>query len=303
MHIAIIGAGALGTYFGARWLDAGADVTFIVRENRWKQIQKNGLAVHSVLGDTNVDHATYLKDPSKAKDVDVIVLAVKGYHLDGVIPTIKQMISDKTFILPILNGFEHYATLQETFGEERVLGGLANIIATLNEKGHVEHTSNIHELRFGILHNKQAGICEQLAKLSEKSNMHAIYSDTILKDIWYKYMFITAFSGITTATDCAIGQIRRTPETMEIVTMLLHEMKQIANRNEELLNELDVKKAIKTLKTLHEDATSSMHQDYRKGLTIELDHLQGYSLQLAKDNHINTPYLETIYSLIKAKVE
>ncbi|MFC4404917.1 ketopantoate reductase family protein [Gracilibacillus xinjiangensis] len=301
MNIAIIGAGALGAYFGAKWLDGGANVTFVVRKKRKQQIEENGLHIRSICGDTIINAPQTVTDPSALQDIDIIIIAVKGYHLENVIPMIEKMCSENTYILPILNGLAHYAPLIHHFGEHKVLGGLANIIATLNEKGHVEHTSKLHEIRFGALTHSQTEICERLMRISENCNMDAKYSDRIRTDLWYKYMFITSFSGITTAADLPIGKIRQHPQTMEIVKGILTEMKTIAQLEDGVLEDKHIDKAIKTMISLHEDATSSMHQDMRKGLAIELEHLQGFALELAKTNNVEVPNLKTIYAIIKAK--
>ncbi|WP_194287365.1 ketopantoate reductase family protein [Gracilibacillus oryzae] len=301
MNIAIIGAGALGTYFGARWIEAGANVTFIVREKRKKQIEENGLYVKSICGDTSINAPQIVTDPSELNNIDIVIVAVKGYHLENVLPVIKASLSENSYILPVLNGLAHYAPLVRQFGKEKVLGGLANIIATLNDQGHVEHTSKLHEIRFGPLEEGQKEICKRLAAISEKSNMVAVHSEKIKTDLWYKYMFITAFSGITTAADLPIGRIRAHKATMDIAEGILKEMQRIAETESGGLENKHIKRAMETMRNLHPEATSSMHQDMRKGLTIELEHLHGYAMELAKSSHVEAPYLQTLYGLIKAK--
>ncbi|WP_058306752.1 ketopantoate reductase family protein [Gracilibacillus massiliensis] len=301
MNIAIIGAGALGSYFGARWIKAGANVQFIVREKRANQLREHGLKIESVLGNDVIDNPDIVTDPSKARVADIIVIAVKGYHVDGILDTITKMMNKHTFILPIMNGVRHYSDLVDHFGKENVLGGLANIIATLDSNGHVVHTSKIHELRFGALQDNQQQICDKLAVLSEDANMASTYSQDILTDIWYKYMFITAFSGITTVSDLEIGPILKQDETKTIIDHLLKEMQMIAKHEGVVLWDQHLEKAWKILTNLPADATSSMHQDYRKGLNLEVDHLQGAAITLAKKYQLDVPYLETIYGIIKVK--
>ncbi|SHM95437.1 ketopantoate reductase family protein [Gracilibacillus kekensis] len=301
MNIAIIGAGALGSYFGARWIKAGANVQFIVREKRAAQLKKYGLKINSVHGNDLIESPDLVTDPASANAADIIVIAVKGYHLNGIIDTVSQMIDENTYILPILNGFQHYSILFDHFGKDKVLGGLANIIATLDEFGHVVHTSKIHEIRFGALLENQQEVCEKLAVLSEDAKMASSYSHEILMDIWYKYMFITAFSGITTVSNLEIGSLLKQEATKSIIDHLLKEMQIIAKHEGVVLGDQHLDKAWQTLNNLPADATSSMHQDYRKGLNIEVDHLQGAAINLAKKHQLDVPYLETIYGIIKVK--
>ncbi|WP_163579047.1 ketopantoate reductase family protein [Gracilibacillus saliphilus] len=302
MDISIVGAGALGSYFGTRWSKAGANVQFVVREKRAAQLQENGLKINSINGDDQVKNPVTVTDPKQAAPADIIVVSVKGYHLESVIDTLEKLVDAHTYILPILNGVKHYDVLTNHFGKEKVLGGLANIIATLDDKGHVKHTSKIDEIRFGPLDERQVKICEQLAEISADANMTSKYSDKILTDIWYKYMFITAFSGITTVSNMEIGELLVHEETKDIIQQLLHEMRQIADREKVDLTVQHLEKAWKTLYSLPANATSSMHQDYRKGLHVELEHLQGAAIELARKHQLDIPHLKTIYGILKAKI-
>ncbi|MFD2655427.1 ketopantoate reductase family protein [Gracilibacillus thailandensis] len=302
MNISIVGAGALGSYFGVRWSKAGANVQFIVREKRAAQLQDNGLKINSMNGDDQIENPVIVTDPTQAAPADIIVVSVKGYHLESVIDTLEKLVDAHTYILPILNGVKHYDVLTNHFGKKKVLGGLANIIATLDDNGHVKHTSKIDEIRFGPLDEGQIEICEQLAEISAAANMTSVYSDKILTDIWYKYMFITAFSGITTVSNMEIGELLVHEETKDIIQQLLHEMRQIAFCEKVDLTVQHLEKAWKTLYSLPASATSSMHQDYRKGLHVELEHLQGAAIELASKHQLDIPHLKTIYGILKAKI-
>ncbi|WP_208587986.1 ketopantoate reductase family protein [Gracilibacillus suaedae] len=302
MNISIVGAGALGSYFGTRWSKAGANVQFVVRNKRAAQLKENGLKINSINGDDQIERPVIITDPTQAAPTDIIVVSVKGYHLESVIDTLKKLVSPHTYILPILNGVKHYDMLTVHFGKEKVLGGLANIIATLDDKGHVTHTSKIDEIRFGPLDEGQFKICEQLAEISATANMTSKYSNKILTDIWYKYMFITAFSGITTVSNMEIGDLLTHQETKDIIHQLFHEMRQIAACEKVDLTDQHLEKAWKTLYSLPTNATSSMHQDYRKGLRVELEHLQGTAIELANKHQLDIPHLKTIYGVLKAQI-
>lgn len=301
MKIVIVGAGAVGGYFGARLHEAGANVTFFVRENRAKQLKHNGLHINSVKGNSIWEQPSYITDTNDIKDVDLVILATKGYHLENSINSWKALISDRTFLLPLLNGVKHYSILFEQFGKEKVIGGLANIVSTLDDVGHVIHTSKVDKITFGTLHPQQEPICETLAKWTSQANIQATYSDKISEAIWEKYMFITAFSGVTTASDVTTGPIREVGVTKDTFMQLLQEMKAIANAEGVALTDKHIETAWKTMEVLPEQSTSSMHQDFRKGLPIEVDYLQGFALQLAQQHQLDVPVLQTIYAMIKAK--
>ncbi|MCP3029082.1 ketopantoate reductase family protein [Halobacillus sp. A5] len=299
MKITVLGAGALGAYYGARWQEAGHEVTYLVREGRAEQLRTNGLTLHSKMGDYEVNNLQIVENPGEIKEADLVFLSVKGYHLPGTLPWLKQLNQKGAKVLPVLNGMEHLPILQQELGEEAVIGGLAYIIATLNEKGHVEHTSSFHDLVFGPLHPSQQQICEELGIACNQANMDGRQSPHILEDIWKKYMFITSFSGITTAVNLPIGDIRNHPETFLIAKEMLNEMKTLATSHNVKLTEEDVENAFHNLNKLDESMTSSMHQDRRKGLTLEVEHLHGGALRLADEHNLSLPYIQTIHAMIK----
>ncbi|UOR13435.1 ketopantoate reductase family protein [Halobacillus amylolyticus] len=299
MKIVIFGAGALGAYFGARWEEAGHDVVNLVRSGRAEQLREHGLTLHSEMGDYTVNELTIAESPEEIEDPDLVFLAVKGYHLHGTLDWLKQLVQKGTKVYPVLNGVEHISILQKELGEEAVIGGLSYIIATLDEKGHVVHSSPFHDLVFGPLHPSQQQICEEMALACNQANLNGTLSPNILEDIWKKYMFISAFSGITTATNLPIGEVRSFPQTFLVTRRILEEMKELANTHQVQLTNEHVEAAFKQLKGLDNEMTSSMHQDRRKGLPLEVEHLHGGALRLGKEHNLHMPYTETIRAMIK----
>ncbi|MFD2044306.1 ketopantoate reductase family protein [Ornithinibacillus salinisoli] len=299
MKIVVIGAGALGAYFGARFEEAGADVTFLVRENRAKQIQDNGVTINSATGNYTFNDPKIVTDVAEIDSVDLVFLSVKGYHLEGTLESLKELKKKGAHVLPVLNGIEHISILQAELGKDFVIGGLSFIMATLNDHGHVEHNSNFHQLVFGALEPTQTIICNQLEELTSNANIDVVNSKDILHELWKKYMFINAFSGITTATNLAIGPVRSNPATFRIAEMILQEMKYISNAYHVHVTDKDIEVAKSQLMNIPEEGTSSMHQDRRKGLVLELEHLHGGAVRLAKAKGIDVPYLEAVYGMIK----
>ncbi|RFA35047.1 2-dehydropantoate 2-reductase [Virgibacillus dokdonensis] len=299
MHIVVLGAGALGAYFGLRFQEAGAKVTFLVREKRANQLERYGLAIQSPHGNICTKEINWETDPSAIPSADVILVSVKGYHLSGALDQLRPLVNKGATILPVLNGIEHISILQREFGKDHVLGGLAFIIATLNDKGHVVHTGKFHDLIFGPLCAKQEKVIANLEALREKAVMGGKQTKHILYELWKKYMFINAFSGITTATNLPIGAVRKHEETFQIAIKLLAEMKHVAMTYGVEITDQDVTEAIKKMEQFDADATSSMHQDLRKGLPLELDHLHGGAIRLAKAKQLDLACMSVIYGMIK----
>jgi 2-dehydropantoate 2-reductase len=299
LNIVIIGAGALGSYFGGRLQQAGQDVQYLVRKNRAKQLKENGISITSPHGNYQFDDLHITEDVSDIEKVDLVILAVKGQHLQGTLTDLKFLVEKGAKILPLLNGLEHISILQEELGDEAVLGGSAFIIATLDEKGHVIHSNENHDLIYGPLHPSQKKICDEFEQAAGSAIMKVSRTENILIRMWIKYMFITAFSGVTTASNLPIGTIRRFPETNGLLEKVLVEMKELANAYDVGITGENIAQALENMAVLPDESTSSMHQDRRKGLTLEVEHLQGGALRLADKAGLKLPVIGTLYALIK----
>ncbi|MEP9408260.1 2-dehydropantoate 2-reductase [Peribacillus frigoritolerans] len=299
LNIVIIGAGALGSYFGGRLQQAGQDVQYLVRKNRAKKLKENGISITSPHGNYQFNDLHITENVSDIEKVDLVILAVKGQHLQGTLTDLKFLVEKGAKVLPLLNGLEHISILQEALGDEAVLGGSAFIIATLDEKGHVIHSNENHDLIYGPLHPSQKKICDEFEQAAGSAIMKAGRTENILIRMWIKYMFITAFSGVTTASNLPIGKIRRFPETNGLLEKVLVEMKELANAYDVGITVENIAQALENMAGLPDESTSSMHQDRRKGLTLEVEHLQGGALRLADKAGLKLPVIGTLYALIK----
>ena len=149
MRVLVVGAGALGGYFGGRLVEAGKDVTFLVRPQRAEQIARHGLRIDSLHGDADLRPRTVLASDLR-EPYDLVLLAAKAYALDAAIQDFAPAVEPETAILPVLNGMRHLDALIARFGKDRILGGLASIPATLGPEGQVVHRMGPdHHLTFG----------------------------------------------------------------------------------------------------------------------------------------------------------
>ncbi|MGE6377659.1 ketopantoate reductase family protein [Peribacillus muralis] len=299
LNIVVMGAGALGCYFGGRLQQSGQHVQYLVRKNRAKQMMENGIAITSPHGNYQFNELHISENVHDIEKADLVILAVKGQHLQGALADLKVLVEKGAKVLPLLNGLEHISILQNELGEEAVLGGSAFIIATLDEEGHIIHSNDHHDLIFGALHPCQASVCDEFEKAAKSAILAVSRTENILVRMWIKYMFITAFSGVTTASNLPIGTIRRFPETNGLLEKALSEMMELANAYDIGITKQNVAQAMENMAGLPEESTSSMHQDRRKGLTIEVEHLQGGALRLADKVGLELPVIGTLYALIK----
>ena len=258
--------------------EAGFDITFLVRKKRAEQLREHGLVIQSPAGNVQLT-PKLAEDVEQIGDCDLVLLAVKNYHLQPLLESIRPLVERGAKVLPLLNGVEHFDILAQAFGKQAVLGGLCQIIVTLNGDGHIIHTSKVHDVFFGALETEQAEFCQRFAKQVKEAVMPVTLSKDILVDLWNKYAFITAFSGVTTASRLSITEILKVGATKNIYRLLLTEMQTLAATKGIMLATDFVEKTIERMGTLPDGSTSSMHQDFRKGLPLEVESLQGAAVR------------------------
>jgi 2-dehydropantoate 2-reductase len=298
MKILVVGAGAIGGYFGGRLLEKGEDVTFLVRKRRKQQLLENELVIESANGNVVLQPKTIVVS-DQSENFDVILLSTKSYHLQDAIEDIRPFVGEKTMILPLLNGIIHMDKLIEEFGDDRILGGLCFIESTLDKNGKVVQASPINDLVFGERNGQITERIINLEKAFSGTKARFRLSQKINEDMWYKYFFITAFSGITSLMRAPIGKIRETDSGQETIHRLLKEIYCVMSKIEAPIHENIVAIQLKRINELGFAMKSSMQRDMEKQLPIEADHLQGYLLGIAKREQIDAPILEAIYANLK----
>src|ERR1700756_2467083 len=137
MRILVVGAGAIGGYFGARLAAAGRNVTFLVRPKRAEQLARGGLFVRSPNGDVKVAPPPVGTEATLRDPYDLVFLSCKSFDLEGAMSSFARAVGPDTAILPMLNGMGHIDTLQKRFGAGSVLGGQCQISTTLDAEGRV----------------------------------------------------------------------------------------------------------------------------------------------------------------------
>lgn len=302
MKILVMGAGAVGGYFGGRLLEKGEDVTFLVRKGRDEQLKENGLRLVSTKGDFQTLPKT-VRGGDPSKPFDLIIVSTKAYHLDQAIEDLRGFVGPETKILPVLNGMAHMNRLEEAFGSVNVIGGLALIESTLDEKGHIVHTSPMNEIVYGARMQEQVPFVERLDQVFSETKADFTRSDKIDQEMWHKFLFITVMSGITSLMRAPLGPIRDVSESRDLTIQLLNEcasaMRQAGAPILENIEEL----LLKRIDNLAYGMKSSMQRDIEKGSAIEADHLQGDLLRLAREGNVEANVLNTIYASLKVYEE
>jgi 2-dehydropantoate 2-reductase len=299
MRILVVGAGAIGGYFGGRLLEKGEDVTFLVREKRKQQLEKYGLLAESVHGDMTFPEPKTIQAGEKADAFDVILLSTKAYHLEGAIEDIRPFTGDSTLILPLLNGIAHIDELTAAFGEANVLGGLCFIETTLGEIGKVIQTSPVHDFVFGERSGEKT---ERILKLQEafsgtKANFRL--SENIEQEMWHKYLFISTLSGVTSLFRSPIGPIRDQAFGLNTVKIVLKEASAIMRGLDAPLADGIEDAQVQKINEMGYEMKSSLQRDMEKQQAIEADHFFGYLLKKAELLDLDAPVIGAIYANLK----
>lgn len=282
MRILVLGAGALGGYFGARLLEAGAELAFLVRPRRQAQLRAGGLSVRCPALGAWCRPVTALLADEVRPGWDVVLLSCKAYDLDAAIEAIRPVVGPETAILPVLNGLSHIDTLRAAFGEAAVLGGLAKIRATLAQDGEVRNLSEWRYLTFGELDGRMTPRVEALAALARKGGLLAEAVPDIRAAMWAKLVHLGTVAAGTVLLRGSTGQIARAPGGVDFMHRLLERNIAIAAAHDVAMPPGFEAEYRAMLADPAGTYTASMLRDLEQGGRIEADHILGYLLEAAE---------------------
>jgi len=278
MKILVVGAGAIGGYFGARLLSAGRDVTFLVRAHRAEQLRRTGLVLNCPDGNLLLETPPTVGAAQLDGSYDLILLSCKAYDLQGCIADFAAGMHPGTLVLPLLNGMRHMDVLDGKFGSERVLGGLARISATLDAQGRIHQMGEFRALVFGERGLVRAERAAKVGTALHAPGFTAISSASIMRDMWEKWVFIAAAAALTSFMRATIGDIVAAGAT-GIAVGLLQECAAIAVENgfEPGQAAMDIGRSLLT--TPGSPFTASMFRDIENKSRIEAQHIVGDLLE------------------------
>jgi 2-dehydropantoate 2-reductase len=294
MRILVLGAGAVGGYFGGRLAEAGRDVTFLVRGPRAALLAERGLAVESPLGDFHVPVQATTAE-RLAGPYDLVLLTAKHYDLDAAIAAIGPAMGRDSVVLPLLNGLVHLDRLDAAFGPERVFGGVAYVGASLTEQGGIRHHNRLSGIAFG---ERAGGISARVraaAAQFEHTPIDAPGSDNILLDMWEKFVMISAMAGMNCLMRGNIGEIAATTDGAALMAEFLDECQAVAGAAK-FGPRPAYRTRIEAMLTERGGVNSaSMRTDLEAGRRTEADAILGDMLGRARRFDLNTPLLRAAH--------
>ena len=299
MRIAIMGSGGVGGYFGARLAQAGNDVAFIARGRHLAAMRANGLAIRSVLGDMTIPRPAVTDDPAGLAPADIVLFAVKLWDTEGAAKAVLPLLATGGVVVPFQNGVESIERIGAIVGADRVMGGVAYIAATIGEPGVIMHTGTMARLRFGPVEPSQRKTAEALLASCQGAGIDAELSNDILRALWEKFAFLSAFSGLTSVARQPLGVLRDDPDLRATLEAAIRETWSVGRAKGVALTDDFVTQQMKFTDGLPAQMKSSMLNDLEAGNRIEAPWLAGAVARMGSAMGIATPVNATLFAALK----
>ena len=300
MRILIVGAGAIGGYFGGRMLQAGRDITFLVRPRRASELAAAGLVIKSPNGDVTLKNPPVVRADTIRDKFDAVLLSCKAYDLDDAVKSFAPAVGEGTAIIPLLNGMRHLDVLDQKIGASHVLGGLCLTAVTLNDKREVVQLGPVQSLGFGERDGKMSDRVRAIADVVINCNFGGAASETVVQDMWEKWVFLASNAASTSLMRAPIGMILAAPGGKDFLLGILDECRAVATAEGYPPRAPALERATGMLSTEGSPLTASMFRDIKAGQPVEADHVIGDLIARVFAAKIPVPRLRTAYTHLKA---
>jgi 2-dehydropantoate 2-reductase len=294
MRIAVVGTGVVGGYLGGKLAHAGVDVVFIARGVTLRALRDHGLRVDSVEGNFVVAHPQATDDPADLGPVDVVLLPVKGWQALEAIDTIRPLMGDDTFVVPLCDGIEVLDQLSDAFGKTRVVGGIAVMLGTSTAPGQIRNYLAT-SLTFGELDGSRSERVVQLQQTCARAGVTAEISDDIVSDRWRKLMRVGPWSAIGAVTRAPLGLVLTMPETRQLLEDTIREVLTLAQRRGANLSNDTVSQTLSWLGEAPDWAVGNM-RDVIEGKPSELETEVGAIVRAGHESGVDIPRHEFLYA-------
>jgi 2-dehydropantoate 2-reductase len=295
MRIAIMAAGAVGGYFGARLAAGGHDVFFIARGAHLAALRKDGLLVESMHGDIHLPKPNATDDPKSVGPVDVVLFAVKLWDTEKAAEAMRPLLGPETKVITLQNGVDSYERIAPIIGAEHAIPGVTYVVTVIDRPGVIKQTGPFHSIICGTSDASLEAFVDQA-----KAHINITLSDNIERDRWKKFIFLSATSGATAVTRASMGPILADPEMRGLFRSIMEETLTVGLAKGVALDPGYVEERLAfSDKTLLPGMKASMANDLDRGNRLELDWLAGMVSRLGRELKVPTPVNDTIYAALK----
>jgi 2-dehydropantoate 2-reductase len=297
MRILVMGAGAVGSYFGARLRASGEDVVLCARGDHLRALREHGLDIKSIRGDLRID-VTATDKPGEFAPYDLILFCVKAYDTEAAAGEISGCLAPRGVILTLQNGIENEAKLAAIFGREAVMGGNARVGVEVVAPGRIIHLTSGH-IDFGELDGRSTERTARIAEVFQRAGILGQVSNDIMSARWDKLIWNGAFNTVTTLTRRRVGEVLDDPESMKLLRTMMEEIVTVARAEGAKIADDRVDAYFAhSQKNLRELKTSTQ-QDLEHGKRLEYEALSGAVVRAARRQGISVPTVETVYVLMR----
>jgi 2-dehydropantoate 2-reductase len=299
MRIAVVGAGGVGGGFGAALTKAGADVTFIARGAHLAAMKSAGLKVQSPRGDTHLVPTQATDDPASIGPVDVVLFCVKLWDVESAGEAIKPIVGADTAVIPLQNGIDAAERLLPVLGKRAVMGGVAQISASIIAPGVIQQVGTFMRIIFGELDGTRSPRAEAFLALSQKAGFDVTLSEQINTELWMKFVLLSTNAAITAATRRPIGELRDDPDIRPIILSALREVYEVGKAKGVALPADAVEKILDFIGHAPPAMKASMALDLDRGNRLELPWLSGKVVELGRQLGVATPTHGMMAAMLK----
>jgi 2-dehydropantoate 2-reductase len=301
VKIAVMGSGAVGSYFGTRLAQAGEDVAFIARGRRLAAIRERGISLASPRGDAHLESVRVSDDSASIGPVDLVLFTVKLWSTEEAARQLLPLVGPETAVMSLQNGVEANDVIARTIGREHLMGGVCYIAAALDHAGAVQHGGKMARLVFGEPGGRKTRRAEALLQACARAGagFDAELSPDIDRVIWEKFVFIVGLSAMTALTRRSIGPVRSDPDTRAMLLDVMREAVAVGRAKGIDLSADFPDQRLAFIDTLPAAMTSSMHNDLERGNRLEVGWLSGAVVRLGRDVSVPTPANRAVYAALK----
>ncbi|MFZ0520073.1 MAG: ketopantoate reductase family protein [Candidatus Acidiferrales bacterium] len=295
MRILVVGAGAVGGYFGSRLIQAGRDVTFLVLPKRAELIQSKGLQIISPSHGDFTARPKTITATQITSPYDVIFLSVKSYSLPAAINDFTPAVGPQTVIIPVLNGMHHMDVLAQRFGQHAVLGGVCYVATEVDSQNRIVQLADFQSITYGELDKKKTSRIEAVHQEFSGAGFDAAISTDILRDMWQKWVWLATVGAITCLLRGNIGEVVAAPGGADVCLAALRECAAIAAACGYPMPEKFLAEKSPQLTAPGSKLTSSMYRDLTNQAPVEVDTILGDLLERGRKRNINAPILQAAF--------
>ena len=299
MRIAVIGAGGVGGGFGAALAKAGADVVFIARGAHLAAMKSQGLKVQGGRGETHLVPTRATDDPAGIGKVDIVLFCVKLWDVESAGQHIRPLIGPDTAVIPLQNGIDAAERLIPILGSNAVMGGVAQISASIVGPGLIQQVGSFMRMIFGEFDGKRSKRGEDFLALCLKAGFDATLSEQILTELWMKFILLATNAGITAATRQPIGKLRDDDDIRPIMIAAFREVFDVGRAKGVALPADAVEKILDFVGHAPPTMKASMALDLERGNRLELPWLGGKVVVLGRQLGVPTPTHSMMYAMLK----